>query len=379
MVTPREVIQRLSEEIGPRFGGTESEHRAAYWLRDAMEAAGLSVRLQRYGFIGWVPSGKPSVRLVAPIQSELPSAPVIYSASTPTEGVKGRVLRHGTKHLISGLYELEAFSVLDESGDIAAQLLVEPSGRAIPLLNPAPIFRLPLVVISAEAGSMLTKLLQRGADVLAEVHIQTQLVPDSHSYNVIGEYRGAPSTTKRIVVDAHYDTQLDTPGAYDNASGVAGLFALAERVRGTRLPINIDFVAVASEEIGMHGSSYLVMDLVERGDLENVSFCICFDQISGGDTLWLWVGPDGVREKVVRSAHAANLGRLGPIRVDAPMPGCDMWPFYQKGVPGCLYMWWRLPAYHKLEDTIDKVDMAKLHGCVEAAYLLLKDLIEDRR
>ncbi|TFH38542.1 MAG: M28 family peptidase, partial [Chrysiogenales bacterium] len=41
--------------------------------------------------------------------------------------------------------------------------------------------------------------------------------------NVIAEIRGSEIPESYIVVGAHYDTVEDTPGADDNASGVAAL------------------------------------------------------------------------------------------------------------------------------------------------------------
>jgi hypothetical protein len=192
--------------------------------------------------------------------------------------------------------------------------------------------------------------------------------------NVIAEYRGAPESLDRIIVDAHYDTQLGTPGCYDNASGVAGIFGVLDQVIGAALPINIDFVAVSGEEIGMHGSSYLCMDLKERNLLQHVRGCICLDQISAGEKLWIWSTRGEFREAVLASVKASGLDRLGPLQVDDPMPGCDMWPFHVEGVPSCLYMWWRLPDYHKPTDTLEKVEMEKLATTVDAAFSLLRSL-----
>ena len=51
-----------------------------------------------------------------------------------------------------------------------------------------------------------------------------------------------------IVVGAHYDSVADSPGADDNASGVAALLELARLLAGTTLPRTVRFVAFANEE-----------------------------------------------------------------------------------------------------------------------------------
>lgn len=51
-----------------------------------------------------------------------------------------------------------------------------------------------------------------------------------------------------IVVGAHYDSVEGSPGANDNASGVAVLIELARALRGTTPPATVRFVAFANEE-----------------------------------------------------------------------------------------------------------------------------------
>lgn len=52
-----------------------------------------------------------------------------------------------------------------------------------------------------------------------------------------------------IVVGAHYDTRWLTPGADDNASGVAGLLEIARALQGRRFPRTIRFIAFGNEEV----------------------------------------------------------------------------------------------------------------------------------
>ncbi|MCP4503912.1 MAG: M28 family peptidase [Deltaproteobacteria bacterium] len=52
----------------------------------------------------------------------------------------------------------------------------------------------------------------------------------------------------RVVVGAHYDSAYDTPGADDNASGVAVLLALSSLLAREKLPFTLELVAWANEE-----------------------------------------------------------------------------------------------------------------------------------
>jgi hypothetical protein len=59
---------------------------------------------------------------------------------------------------------------------------------------------------------------------------------------------GHGATDEIIVVGAHYDSVAGSPGADDNASGVAALLELARLLAGTALPRTVRFVAFANEE-----------------------------------------------------------------------------------------------------------------------------------
>jgi len=67
-------------------------------------------------------------------------------------------------------------------------------------------------------------------------------------HNIIAELRGSATPEKILVVGAHYDTVRTTPGADDNASGVAGVLSLARELYGSSVHYTIRFVAFALEE-----------------------------------------------------------------------------------------------------------------------------------
>jgi Zn-dependent M28 family amino/carboxypeptidase len=65
-------------------------------------------------------------------------------------------------------------------------------------------------------------------------------------YNIDVEAKGAAPEV--LVVGAHYDTVVGSPGADDNASGVAGLMELARLTAASPLPLTVRFVAFSLEE-----------------------------------------------------------------------------------------------------------------------------------
>lgn len=79
--------------------------------------------------------------------------------------------------------------------------------------------------------------------------------------NVLAEQTGTASPDHVFVLGAHYDAVPGTPGADDNASGVAGLLEVARVLAATFPQQTILFAAFADEELGLLGSQGLVVDL----------------------------------------------------------------------------------------------------------------------
>src|SRR5262249_6861138 len=66
--------------------------------------------------------------------------------------------------------------------------------------------------------------------------------------NLEAEIHGTTHAEEIVVVGAHYDSALDSPGADDNASGVAAILALARSFGRSQPARTLRFVAFANEE-----------------------------------------------------------------------------------------------------------------------------------
>lgn len=89
--------------------------------------------------------------------------------------------------------------------------------------------------------------------------------------NTIATLLGTTHPEEIIVIGAHYDTEINTPGADDNASGVAVMLELARRFANNPQPRTIRFIAFTNEEnsnsinTGM-GSLTSARNSKDRGD-----------------------------------------------------------------------------------------------------------------
>jgi hypothetical protein len=113
--------------------------------------------------------------------------------------------------------------------------------------------------------------LQRALDEVEELfaefgyEIIHEPVPDSNgSYNLIA-YKPAIQEVRYpgvLEVGAHIDTNSETPGAGDNATGVAGVMEMARLLKDYPNKHPWRFIIFISEELGLAGSSVHVQNIV---------------------------------------------------------------------------------------------------------------------
>ena len=100
--------------------------------------------------------------------------------------------------------------------------------------------------------------------------------------NIYIEKKGSISPDRVLVVGAHYDTVSTTPGADDNASGIAGLLELARLVADIPLKKTVHFVAFALEEPPFFRTeqmgSYVYAKNLKEGQID-VEGMICLESI----------------------------------------------------------------------------------------------------
>jgi hypothetical protein len=195
---------------------------------------------------------------------------------------------------------------------------------------------------------------------------------------------------RSFVLAAHYDTVVGSPGADDNASGVAGVLELARVLRGYELPMSVILAAVPFEEPGLPfaGAAALADVLVKRGEvsgmisLEMIGFTSDgpdgFGQPAGN---YLIVAGDANAEGLVHTVHsaAAVWGAGVPVfpavletGEGSPVIRSDHVAFWAHGVPAAMATdtaEFRNPNYHQATDTPETLDLAFAAACVRALLM----------
>ena len=210
--------------------------------------------------------------------------------------------------------------------------------------------------------------------------------------NLILRLPGRQSGLAPLLVAAHDDGPLNSPGADDNATGVAALLELANRwvQQPPRRPVWL--VAFDQEEWGMLGSAALAKELRAAGQRLKLMVSLEMLGYSGPEQRYpvaamrALYGERGDFIAVVGNTATAPLlpglarrmGRHVPTRV-LPVPNrgrglpdvrlSDHSPFWDVGYDALLITdtsFLRNPIYHRPSDTIDSLDLPFLAAVTEA-------------
>jgi Zn-dependent M28 family amino/carboxypeptidase len=212
----------------------------------------------------------------------------------------------------------------------------------------------------------------------APVHIPGT---DLETCNVVATYPGhAPAPT--VIVGAHIDSYCRdavSPGANDNASGVAVALELARVLRHRALPYCLKLVFFGGEETTREaprahhvGSAHFVagLDGTERAQ---TAAMLSVDMVGAGKALHasrLGLGSDRARGWLLGAGEALGLA----LRSDTGRAWSDHEAFERAGVPSVwLTRIDTAPAWHTPEDSYEKVGREAL---LEAGRLCVRFLLQ---
>jgi Zn-dependent M28 family amino/carboxypeptidase len=235
---------------------------------------------------------------------------------------------------------------------------------------------------------------------------QTFTVSGREVANLSVEIRGLKRSDEVIVVGAHYDSVVGTPGANDNASGVAALLELARALKGKQFDRTIEFVFFTNEEppyfqTSDMGSVVYARSLRARN--ANVVGMISIETIGAYyNTRNSQHYPPGIAalypdkanfigfvsnadsSKLLKraigafreSAQIASEGLVAPDNLEG-VGWSDHWSFWQQGYPAIMVTDtapFRYPHYHQRTDTVDKIDFDNMTRVVSGLLRVVEDL-----
>lgn len=189
------------------------------------------------------------------------------------------------------------------------------------------------------------------------VNVQKYPVDGRTSRNVVAWWPGARRYP--VVLGAHMDTVAGSPGANDNASGVAVILEIARVVAGTPRADFVRFVAFGSEEYGTNGlhhvGSQVFVDRLKKEGRRRLAGMISVDMIADGRPLIVataGIGPPAIADRFAAIARARDIGVDRQTTCDCS----DNGPFERAGITAAFLWSGSEPNYH---DDSDKVKNLK--------------------
>ena len=264
-----------------------------------------------------------------------------------------------------------------------------------------------------ERNYLMMPALQRARDYIEARLAGTGLAVEKRPYrvqgmdfeNVVGTLPGRSAET--LVVGAHYDTVPGSPGADDNASGVAALLELARMFGGKPGKLTVRFVGFVNEEMPFflspdRGSRIYARECRQAGDrvtgmisLEMVGyfrdepgsqrypFPLSFFYPSVANFIGV-VGNFRSRALVRSLTRAFKTAGSIPVESVAAFQGIrgvglsDHASFWEQGWPAAMITdtsFFRTPHYHQESDTPDTLDYPRMAHVVEGLAEWLREAI----
>lgn len=212
-----------------------------------------------------------------------------------------------------------------------------------------------------------------------------------------------PADAPRVIVGAHYDVCQDTPGADDNASGVAGLLEIARLVTLLHPELNrrIDFAAYSLEEPPFYGTpgmgsavharsladkriavrAVIVLEMLgyysdQPQSQTYPAFFFHWFYPDKADYLALvsvW-GQEALINRVKNSMVEIKTIPVQTLTGPAFLQGLDFsdhrnyWPYHYPAIMVTDTSFYRNPHYHQRTDMVETLDLTRLGEAVRSLY-----------
>jgi len=235
--------------------------------------------------------------------------------------------------------------------------------------------------------------------------------------NLIGKQTGVEDETATIIIDAHYDTVANSPGADDNGTGTVGFLESARVLSQFNFKKNIKFIGFDLEEVGLVGSKEFVANGID--DYETIEAVLNYEMIGyydadpntqsipfGFDILfpeateeiaaadnagiflinvgntfssWLSATYDSCATLYVPQLPVVTINAPGNGEVTQDLRRSDHASFWDEGINALMLTDGadtRNPYYHTAQDGIDKINFEFMTNIVKATVATAAVLAE---
>lgn len=364
-------LKKLSVEIGQRPAGSRANRAAADFIAGEMEQAGYEVIAQEFPCPDWralavelTVAGK---KIPAVVNTHSPSCdieaelvPVSSAGDLRDNDLTGKIaVVHG--EITRGGFMPKNFDrryYVDENKDRFMDLLEKCGPSAIIAEShydiPLPVLQdseLDIPSVSVHRDEVPFLLENSGSPARMKIVSESR---ESTGSNLIGRLG---NSAKKILLCAHYDSFPGTPGAMDNAAGIAAMLLLARYLKELETKAAIELVAYGGEDSWFPGDALYIQeyppdDIIAAINIDGIGF-------KDANRMAAFFGcPD---ELVARITETAK--RFGDF-VEGPFYESDHGFFWPLGIPTLAFTSMCMELLGKVThteyDTMDLLDIGKI-------------------
>ncbi|MBK8022034.1 MAG: M28 family peptidase [Chloroflexi bacterium] len=352
----------LVDQIGPRPTGSGGNQRAGTYLKEQFEHLGWRVEATPFDCLTWEPGtlmlccGGESLRVQANPFSPTVEGTFPFVMFDTVEALEASGSLRGHIVVLAGPLSSDPFIPLNfpfvsfEEQQRVMKALIAAEPAAVIGVYPKPLFcdgdfPVPSLTVDSAAAARLDAC----ADPLT-IAIGGRIFP-STGHNVVA--RAHRPQQPKVVVSAHFDTWFGTPGAVDNAAGVAVLLGAAEILNSAESAV--EFVVFNGED---HYASPGEVQYF-GGDLGKAALNINVDRVGAQDHLTgaSYLGEGAAMFESIRAVQP----EFPSVVEGEPWYQSDHTAFLMRGTPALAltsapFNTW-LERTHTAADTLDGLDL----------------------
>ena len=259
-------VQHLAGVIGPRVAGTPADRQAAEYMAAQFRQYGYTVEFHTFQF-PFFEVRQVQLQVAGAQPRTIQAEALLLTASTPPAGIEAEVVPVGLGRPedFEGRRVAGAIALAERGVLTFREKMTNAASRgaiAIIVYNNQPGIvpgtlqqraEIPAVMVSPEDGRQMVDATQAGS---LRVRLMVDAINETRSTaNVVATKRGTTRPNEIIVIGGHFDSVPRSPGANDNASGVATLMEAARVLAPLQMARTIQFVPFSGEELGLFGSA----------------------------------------------------------------------------------------------------------------------------
>ena len=368
-----EITRYLVDECGIRLAGTPELNKGSEYVASKLEEYGVDVTFHQYQIpVCNVTKSEVKVKLNDDFVAISHTA-AMFAGQTPEEGItlplvycgNGSIGELERSHIrgkavliCRDVYfeypDLDMYKRLFKYGAAAVLYTTSDGQKGIPVVYANYEFMnepytIPTFAIGFDDA---TRIVQHGDTeifLLAKYDITMQ-----NSQNTIGVIEGSEPDAGNVIVCAHLDSTPTSPGASDNAGGVAVTLMMAKylskrKSAGHPPKRTVRFIAWSGHECGLHGSGKFAREY--KDIINNTKFVLNYDGV--GNALAIPKVTVGGRDSVQASIKSF----INDMKVNWPVvlsaDGVDTMSFAHLGIPHLTYSCGVYAVNHTSQDNMN--------------------------